>query len=64
MKYLHSKQEIMLKLRIDNLNVVKWFIDASFAIHMDMKSHTGGMVTMETGHYTQHQRSRASTPRA
>ena len=28
----------------DNLNVVKWYVDASFAVYPDFKSHTGGVM--------------------
>jgi hypothetical protein len=28
---------------------VKWWIDASFAVHQDMKSHTGGTMSMWKG---------------
>ena len=29
--------------------MVKWFGDASFAVHPNMRSHTGGTVTMGAG---------------
>jgi hypothetical protein len=29
--------------------IVKWRIDASFAVHPDMKSHTGGMLSLGKG---------------
>ena len=28
---------------------IKWYIDAEFAVHKDMRSHTGGFMTMGTG---------------
>ena len=36
-----------LILIADNLNVVKWWVDASYASHDDMHGHTG--VTMSLG---------------
>jgi hypothetical protein len=33
----------------DELGNLVWIIDASFAVHMDMKSHTGYCLTMGTG---------------
>jgi hypothetical protein len=33
-----------LTLEADNVHVIKWWIDASFAIHPDMKSHTEGVI--------------------
>ena len=29
----------------DNLGIIRWFVDASYAIHNDCKGHTGSMVT-------------------
>ena len=45
MRYLHSTQ---LKTRCiettGDLSIVKWLIDASFGVHPDLKSHTGGVM--------------------
>ena len=49
MKYLHGTQHYCLILRADNLSVVKWYADAAFAVHQDMKSHSGIMMTMGKG---------------
>jgi hypothetical protein len=29
--------------------IIKWYVDASFAVHGDFKSHTGGAMTYGTG---------------
>ncbi len=39
----------MLTLRADNINIVKWWVDAAFAVHRDMPSHTGGVMSMGAG---------------
>ena len=31
------------------LHVIKWYVDASFAVHPDFKSHTGGNMTYGRG---------------
>ena len=49
MKYLHGTQEYCLILKADSLSVVKWYADAAFAVHQDMKSHSGIMMTMGKG---------------
>ncbi|CAJ1960266.1 unnamed protein product [Cylindrotheca closterium] len=49
MRYLHSTRKWHLTLSADNLHVMKWFVDASFAVHPDFKSHTGGVMTMGGG---------------
>jgi hypothetical protein len=41
MKYLNGTKEENLTLCADNLREVKWYVDASFAVHPDFKSHTG-----------------------
>ena len=48
MKYLTSTRKDTLKLSIkDGINKLEWFIDASFAVHPDFRSHTG--MTMRFG---------------
>ena len=49
MRYLHSTQKWHLTMRADDLKVIKWHIDASFAVHPDFKSHTGAVMTMGGG---------------
>jgi hypothetical protein len=49
MKYLQKTKDLVLRLSADNLNVVKWWVDASYAGHKDMRSHTGGTMSMGTG---------------
>jgi hypothetical protein len=34
---------------VDNLTIVKTWVDAAFATHEDMKSHTGGVIMMGKG---------------
>ena len=36
-------------LRADQLNILKWYVDAAFAVHTDFKSHTGMAMTMGQG---------------
>ena len=42
-------REDKLILSADDLHIIKWFVDASFAVHPDFKSHTGGSMTYGTG---------------
>ena len=49
MKYLNGTRKMLLRLGADNLRVVKWWVDASFAVHPDFKSHTGAIMSMGTG---------------
>jgi hypothetical protein len=38
-----------LTLSGDKLSIIKWFVDASYAMHMDGKGHTGSMMTLREG---------------
>ena len=47
--YLRDTKELCLTLEADNLQIVKWWVDASFAVHQDMRSHTGGVMSLGKG---------------
>jgi len=49
LKYLNGTKKDKLTLTADDLHVVKWNVDASFAVHTDFKSHTGGVMTFGGG---------------
>jgi hypothetical protein len=38
-----------LILAANSTGVLSWYVDASFAVHPDMKGHTGDAMTMGTG---------------
>jgi hypothetical protein len=48
-KYLRKTISMPLRLEADSLNIAKWWVDASYAVHPDMKSHTGGVFTLGKG---------------
>ena len=48
-RYLRAFPELPLTLECDNLHMIRWWIDASFAVHNDMKSHTGGTMSLGKG---------------
>jgi hypothetical protein len=49
MKYLNGTRNDKLILSADDLHILKWYVDASFATHPDFKSHTGGAFTYGIG---------------
>ena len=49
MLFLHATKLDCLILCVDDLHVIKWWIDVSFAVHPDFKSHTGSMMSMGSG---------------
>ena len=45
--YLKGSMDKHLILRVDEgVNIINWFVDASFAVHEDFKSHSGGILTL------------------
>ena len=42
LKFLNGTRDDVLTLSADSLGTIKWYVDASFAVHHDFKSHTGG----------------------
>jgi len=48
-RHLRGEPKLPLTLECDNTHVVKWWIDASFGVHPDMKSHTGATMSMGKG---------------
>jgi hypothetical protein len=49
MRYLQKTVELKLKLESDGSGVIKWWVDASYGVHADMKGHTGGTMSMGKG---------------
>jgi hypothetical protein len=49
LSYLNGTKNLSLNITIDSLLMLYAFIDASFAVHDDMKSHSGIVITMGGG---------------
>jgi Reverse transcriptase (RNA-dependent DNA polymerase) len=49
MKYLQSTMDLPLILSANGLSEVHWWVDASFAVHPEMKGHTGGTMSLGAG---------------
>jgi hypothetical protein len=49
MKYLRGTLEMPLTLEANNMSIIKWWVDTSYAVHPDMKSHTGGTISLGKG---------------
>ena len=50
--YLKGTIELELTLGGDNLSVVKWWVDASYTCHNDMKGHNGATMSFGRGAVT------------
>jgi hypothetical protein len=48
-KYLRGTKDLPLTLSASNAGILKWWVDGSFAVHPDMKSHTGGGLSLGRG---------------
>jgi len=49
MRYLRATMDMPLTLEANSANLIKWWGDASYAVHPDMRSHTGGGMTLGRG---------------
>ena len=49
MRFINGTAEDKLILTADDLHTLKWFVDVSFAVHPDFRSHTGAGMTMGKG---------------
>ena len=52
LKYVNATLDLKLTLSANGTNVLKWWVDGSYAVHHDFKGHTGGTFTMGQGAIT------------
>ena len=49
MKYINGTKRKVFRFSVDDLRILKWYVDVAFAVHPDFKSHTGMVMTMGQG---------------
>ena len=49
MMYLRGTRTLPLTLRADGSGILKWYVDASFAVHPNMRGHSGGGLSLGQG---------------
>ncbi len=49
MNFLEATKNDIATMSADNSNSIKWYIIMSFAVHKDMRSHTGATMTLGSG---------------
>jgi len=48
-RYLRGTRDLGLTLEADKVLSVKWWVDASFGVHKDVKGHIGGVMSLGRG---------------
>ncbi|KAL3804532.1 hypothetical protein HJC23_002571 [Cyclotella cryptica] len=49
LKYLQGTMHMKLKLSVENMGMVKWWVDASYNAHEDCRGQTGAMMSLGKG---------------
>lgn len=49
LSYLRDTKDLVLTLEASSANIIHWWVAASFAVHPDMKSHTGACMSLGKG---------------
>jgi hypothetical protein len=49
MQYIRGSLDQVRTMEADGTGLAKWWIDASFAVHPDMRGHTGGVLSLGKG---------------
>ena len=49
LEYLKGTIDLEYTLGADSMNKLRTWVDAPYAVHPDMKSHTGGLMSLGTG---------------
>ena len=47
--FLKTTKDDLLSLEADDTQTLKWYVDAAFAVHGDMRSHTGSTFSLGKG---------------
>jgi hypothetical protein len=49
MSYIRGTHTMLLILSTNGSGILKWWVEASFAVHPNMRGHSGGVLSLERG---------------
>ena len=49
LKYLYGTRHMKLCLMVDSLHTLTWWVEVSYTVHYDSRSHTGMVMSMGPG---------------
>ena len=49
LRYLNDTKDLYLTLEAEDLTTIRWWVDASFGVHPNMRSHTGATMSLGKG---------------
>ncbi len=49
LKYLKGTMHMKLKLSVENMGMVQWWVDTSYNVHEDCRGQTGAMMSLGKG---------------
>jgi hypothetical protein len=52
LKYLKGTRGLKLTLSVNDMSIIKWWVDASYAVHEDCRGRTGAMMSLGEGAVT------------
>jgi Reverse transcriptase (RNA-dependent DNA polymerase) len=48
-RYLRGTRDLPMTLEVDDISTIKWWVDAAFAVHPDMRGQTGATMSLGKG---------------
>ena len=49
LKYLNGTRHMKLKMMVENMSLIRWWVDASYNVHWDIRGHNGAMMSLGKG---------------
>ena len=49
LKYINYTRHMKLKLTVENISLIRWWVDASYNFHWDSRGHNGDIILLGKG---------------